>query len=301
MTKPTLTLFAFLMLSMAATAHFYISAGAGYALAMAGGTNSGIANYNGSQILSPNGASPSTFSVNQASFSAGVSGALGAGYFLNKHFGIQLNGNMGLVNKKYTFSENYSQSGGVVYPYVITLTRQAKNFLLLIPSMVVCTDAEKLNAYCRFGVALPVMSQITREETINASSSSGNREEYIKFTEKNSFSLGISAAAGIKYKLSEKVNIWAEINSLSMSLYIKEADPGNLSVNGVPDTTRQQVTHFSKNGNYSNSTSQSAMPAYLQPFSNIGISAGVSFELNRADKSERIYQGKKAGIEYEEK
>ncbi len=300
MRNPLIALFAFLIISVSASAQLYLSAGTGYAFPMAGSSSSGIGGYNGSQTLANVPGTSGTFTINQASFSSGLSGSLGIGYLINNHFAVQLNGNVGVLNNKYTLHELYSQSSGSIYPDYLTLSRHTKNLLLLIPAIVISTDAADLNAYCRFGLALPVMSQVTREEYFYPTVGSSYQPEYIKYTEKNRFSLGISAAAGLKYKLSEKVKIWAEISSLSLSQYIKEADPVSFTRNGVPVTTSQLVIHYARSGNYNGSgTSGTTQPSYLQPFSNIGISAGVCYELSKEKKSEKIYHGKKAGIPFE--
>ena len=214
-----------------ASAQFYINAGLGYAIPQAGQTFDGTGQqggYNGSVTYTTY---TQVYSVKPASFNTGVHGALGIGYMFSDPVGVQLDGNVGLSTKKYTFSIENAPVGGVASN--IDIVQRAKSPFMLVPALVLQTGGDKLNLYTRVGAALPVSTKITQDQIITNLPGTGATEvDDFTIKIKNSFSVGISAAAGVKYKLNERVSIWGEINMLSMSAYIKEADLTAVTVNG---------------------------------------------------------------------
>lgn len=279
MKKIALLAFTISVLSCADTkAQFYLRAGAGYAMPMAGQTLDGGANpYSGTR-------SNSTYSIaynmKNVSFSSGSGVELGFGYLFNDHVGVQLDGSLGLANKKYSFSDK-NVNVGSGYQGDITITMQAKSALLVMPGLVLQTgNSSACNLYTRFGAALPLSSGIANEESIYVPSASVIEKVSSKVT--SSFSLGLAAAAGIQYKIGENSTLWAEVNMLSMSLLIKEVTYTTASINGVTyplDTLG--IPHsikYSKNAVIDSTYSN--LPAYSLPFSNVGFHVGITVLLS---------------------
>ncbi len=275
--------FAFSALAYSASAQFYISGGLGYAFPQAGQTVDGTGQpYNGT---SNNGANTETFNIKGASFSAGLQGAIGIGYMFSEHVGVQLDMNVGLSTKKYTFSQDSVEIGGVLNNY--SVVQQAKSPVFLIPSLVLQTgDENKVNLYSRFGIVLPMKTTITQDQ-VEVNLPGTGTPEALDFTVqiKNSFALGFSAAVGVKYKVSDRLSIFGEASLLSMSVYVKEADLTSFSYNGQNQSlsyvSGPQTIKYSKN----TAVDSADQVTYAQPFSNIGIKVGVTYNLSEKRRS----------------
>ena len=268
---------------------FYFRAGLGYAFAQAGQTmydsptpyNGFPTGYNGTRT---NTANSETYSIKNASFSAGFQGGFGFGYMFTDNIGVQLDGGIGLSNKTYTFNDNGFASGGVVYN--MSTSQEARTPLLLMPSLILQTNGSgNINAYTRFGIALPLNTKITQDQVIsNAPGTGALTVDDFTWQLKSSFSIGFTAAAGIKYKINDRVSIWGEVSLLSMSLNAKEQDLTNWTENGQSISLSQynnaQTIKYSKSATVDSTFSQ--LPAYSLPFSNIGISFGITTTLSHS-------------------
>ena len=131
-------------------------------------------------------------------------------------------------------------------------------------------------------MALPLSTKIVQDQILTNLPGNGAVEvDDFTLNIKNSFSLGFSAAAGVQYKLSEKLSLWGEISMLSMSVYIKEADLTAVTANGqsvaLSQVSGAQVVKYSKNAIVDSNGAQ--QPTYSQPFSNVGIQVGIKFTL----------------------
>jgi len=264
-----------------ATAQFYFKAGLGYAIPQSGQTMDGTATpYNGTMTINSN-ALTQTYSIKSASFSAGAHGFLGIGYLISNHAGIELHGDFGLSTKKYTFTINNVMLNGVESN--VNIEQKAKGLFILSPSLVLQTGGESVNLYTRIGVALPINSKINANQIQSNLPGTGAPSVYnfgLQVT--NSFSPGFSAAAGVRYKLSDKISIWGELSVLSLNLYIKESALKSFTYNGrsqnLSYVTSPHVVKYSKNVIVD--SNQASLPTYTQPFSNAGLNVGISFNLS---------------------
>ena len=278
---------------------FYVRAGLGYAFPQAGQTvyNTPIpyyefaSAYNGSRTYNANGTQ--TYNIKPSSFSSGLQTVLGLGYMFTPNIGIQLDAAIGISNTKYTFSDEnipLMTSSGIV-AYNITTVQQAKTPIFLMPSLVLQTNGEKLNAYTRFGIALPLNTKITQDQIAsNALYTGALTVDDFTWQIKNSFSLGFTAAAGVKYKINDKVSIWGEVSLLSMSINTKEQNLTNWTENGqtvaLSNYTAAQHIKFSKTATVDTST-YSQFPTYAQSFSNVGINVGVTFTISKHERTRK--------------
>jgi hypothetical protein len=298
MKKTILIILAFSLLSAVDYAQeFYLRGGLGYAFPQAGQTvfNTPIpyyefpSAYSGSRNFNTSGAQ--TYNIKSSSFSSGVQMVLGLGYMFTKNIGIQLDGGIGVSPAKSTFNdENVPVSfvGGGTVNYDITTTQRAKTPFFLMPSLVLQTGGDKLNAYTRFGIALPLNTKITQEQTFtNAPGTGAIVVDDFTWQIKNSFSLGFTAAAGVKYKLNDAVSIWGELSLLSMSVYTKEQDLTQWTESGIGSVPLSQYgspqnIKFSKTATVD--TNYASFPTYAQPFSNVGITVGVSVIISKHER-----------------
>ena len=272
-----------------ASAQLYVRLGLGYAVPEAGQTLDGTGQpYNGSSI---NGVNNQSVNIKLASFSAGVQSSIGMGYMFSEHVGIQLDMNIGLATKKYTFTQDSVLIQGVENNY--SVVQKAKTPVFLTPSLVLQTgDENKLNLYSRFGIVLPLSTKITQDQLEDNLPGTGAPVDVdFTFQIKNSFSVGFAAAAGVKYKINDRISVWGEANLLSMSVFIKESDVEALTVNGSSQSLSlvqgPLVVKYSKN-TIIDSVRQIA---YSQPFSNVGINVGVTFNLS--EKKHSHHSGRK--------
>ena len=262
-----------------ASAQFFARVGFGYAFPQSGQTLDGTAQpYNGTIT---NTTLTQAYSIKSASFSAGMQMALGVGYMLSEHVGIQLDANIGLSTKKYTFTDQNVNIQGVQSN--VDVVQQANTPFILSPSLVLQSGGEKLNVYSRLGIALPLNSKMTMDQIESNVAGTGAPTVYdFTFSVKNSFSPGFTAAAGVKYKLTDRLSLWGEISILSMSLYIKESDLTDFSYNGQSQSlsyvTSPHTVNYSKTAIVDSNGAQ--QPTFSQPFSNVGINVGLTFNLS---------------------
>jgi hypothetical protein len=132
------------------------------------------------------------------------------------------------------------------------------------------------------GLALPVSTSIIQDQIVtNAPGTGATSIADATFKISNSFSLGLGAAVGVKYKMNAKTSVWAEASMLSSSLYIKQSELTNYILDGqnipLSYVSGGQPVQYSKN--VSVDSFQNKQPTYSQPFSNVSFNIGVSFNL----------------------
>lgn len=291
-------IFALFVCAYTTSAQFYFRAGMGYDLPQAGQSvyDTPIpyydfqSAYNGTRTYSSNGAQ--TYNIkNNTSFSSGLSLPIGIGYMINDNIGIQLDATFGIVTHKYSFTdENFplNVGGGSTIVYNITTTQHANTPIVLSPSLLLQTSYEKLNLYSRLGFALPLNTKFTEEQVfVNAPNTGTHTVDDFTWQVKNSFAVGFTAAAGVKYKINERVSIWGELSVLSLSVYTKEQDLSSWVQNGQSVSlqyfTNAQSIKFSKTAVLD--TTYSQFPPYAVPFSNFGFHVGVIYNLSEKRRS----------------
>ena len=255
----------------------YLRTSIGYAFPAAGQTLDGTATpYSGSTTVTVAG--PENYDLKKASFGSGAYLGVGGGYMFNDYIGVDAAFSFGVAPKKYTF--DYTN---VPQAYSVSVVQQATNPSFLIPALVVRSGGDRIKAYGRVGLVMPLNTEITQDQVYSTTPAS-HVTDYT-FQIKSSFSLGFAAAAGVQYQLSDKVKLTAELSFLSLSTLIKEINFTKLSQDGQSyptsaDSTITQHTTYSAhtNGVTVSSTNQ---VAYTQPFSNAGFNVGLIFAVGR--------------------
>lgn len=274
-------MFVFALISVPAFAqNFYFRAGFGYAVPQAGQTMDGTATpYNGTQNhLGPN---TDAYSIKAASFSAGIQGVLGFGYMINRNVGIQLDAGVGIASRKWTYKLSNVMLDSILSD--VSIVQQSKTPVFAMPSLVLQSGGDKVNLYSRFGLVLPLKTKITQDQIIsNAPGTGALTVDDFTFEVVNSFSLGISGAAGVRYKLNDRISIWGEVSLISLSVYCKTSDLVAVSENGrsVPLSYVNGTTHINYSKNITADSLGQNQPTFSQPFSNVGLNAGISVNLS---------------------
>lgn len=152
-----------------------------------------------------------------------------------------------------------------------------------MPSLVLQTGTDPWNIYTRFGAVLPLSTRITQHLLISNAPGTGRVVvNDFAYELKNSFSLGISSAVGVQYKINDRLSAWGELSVVAMSLYTKESEFKSFSQDGFSYPTSAvglpAVVKYSKTA-VVDSTGTTA-PAYAQPFSNAGLNFGIRYNLS---------------------
>ena len=258
---------------------FYIKGGIGYALPMPGQTKDQLGNVLNGTVT--NTSTSTSYQLKSASFSAGVHGQVGGGYMFTPNIGIELDADINLAPQTYTASVSGEvNSSSVTYNY--TGERQANNTVLLMPSLIVKTDNKKCDVYMRMGIALPVNSGIKLRETYVYQTGD---IDILRWDVKNYFSPGFDAATGIKFNIGTDVTIFGELSILYMALSREERSLTTANLNGhtygPSQLTGITQYHYTQNGTRDGAGNDNA---FSQPFSNIGITAGISYAIRHAQR-----------------
>ncbi|MCW3123740.1 MAG: hypothetical protein JWQ38_3232 [Flavipsychrobacter sp.] len=277
MKKVALLAFGMSLIISSANAQFYFNTGLGYAIPTAGQTLDGNGTpYSGTY-------SRSTFRENYAmkaaSYSSGLSCTVGFGYMFTDHVGVQTDAYLGIYNTKNSFVYENANLGGAMGN--VTINSRSKSTIFLTPALVLQTGGSSAwNLYTRTGVVLPLISTVTVDEIYNVPSQGLTTDLTSKI--KTSFSPGLSASAGVQYRLGDRTMLWGELGFTSMSLFTKESQYTRVTQNGVsypvdsiggPNLVKYSKTVVVD----SNGTTA---PAWSLPFSNFGINVGIRIMLS---------------------
>lgn len=257
---------------------FTLRAGFGYALPVAGTETMAYDAYiqpiNGTQSYD---GTYNSYNLKKASFAAGLGAVIAPGLMLNQHIGVEVGVGLGLAMKQYKFTYTTTAPNN---PATVNFTSHAEMPVVLLPAIVVSTGDTRISGYARAGLAIPVAGKIVTEESY---SDKVNGTESSTFEVRNRISVGISGAAGVRYKMNRVFGLWAELNGMSLSLMPKTGQYTSLIQNGaqILGQINTSDTHFEYESNYSerdnNSSSQPTKTlAFSSAFSNIGFSVGVS-------------------------
>lgn len=272
---------------------FYLRTGLSYAFPQAGQS----IDANGTPYNGTYSGTTGTYSIKSASLSSGLQGMAGFGYLISRHVGVELDLNFGLAPKKYSFSASQVRFSAATVGD-LSFEMQAKTMVLAIPSIVLQNGGDVWNIYSRFGVVLPLNTEVTMDEIqgYNLGTGSGTRVvDDFTFSMKNSFSLGFAAAVGVQYKLTERMSLWGEVSMVSLSVYAKQKKLTAVTENGVSyslsSVSGNQVVNYSKN--YTEDSTGANQATYAIPYSSVGISVGIRISMfgNSKNPSKPIGKG----------
>ena len=145
------------------------------------------------------------------SFGEGLNAQLRAGYFWNKTFGVELG--LGYLHGADQVRDSYKTTSGVVTE-VVDATAYARAYGLTAALVYNFNE----NIYGKFGAAVKVggktVAELTRTTTTPFGPIVASGEQEFK----GRLPLGFIGAMGYKYKLSDKLNIFAELEYLGINV-----------------------------------------------------------------------------------
>lgn len=269
---------------------FYTRFGLGYAMPQAGQTMDGSATpLAGTATNFTSGTTKYTsYNLKKMSFGTGLHGVAGLGYMFNRHVGMEASLDFQLSAKQYSFSFHNVSLGGVASD--VDIVQKANGGILFTPALVMQTDGQKANLYTRVGIVLPLNAKITQDQIFtNLPGTGAIQSDDYTWEIKNSFSLGFSAAVGVRYAVNSRMKLWGEVSFLSLAVFAKEANLTEVSVNGqggyLPQVPEGQRKVVYSNNFTSTSNDYFHQPTYSQPFSNFTINVGVHYDLHKMERS----------------
>ncbi len=206
------------------------------------------------------------------------------GYMINKHLGVELGVNY-FLGSKIVISETSSSVNAT------DKTTARSNQLQLIPSLVISTGGDKLYAYAKAGLAIPVFGNTKGLREISVPSPLGSIATEIETTTKGNVSLGFKGSVGIGYNISELIGLQLEVFHTSLTIKPKSRMIDSYTVAG--QDVSSMLTVYDKETTYKNelnstSNNSSTNPDYSTGvakeelatktnFSQFGVSLGVKF------------------------
>lgn len=261
---------------------FYFRAGGTYGLPV--GTTVIGSKYN--YTYNGSGASPVTTASTKAisaSYGAGPNFAVAVGYKFNQNFMFDLTGQYLIGNKYKTGSvSNY------IYSTYSTVSRnlsdmQVKGFFLN-PSFIFSAGFGKAAPYGRFGVVIGSPQLTTNESSYDNTDGISSFDR--TWIYKKGLALGYQAAIGMNWKLSEKLDIYTEVNILNMTWYAQQGQLTKFIDNGtnalVNLSVSQKQIEFKKSYDPSvqyNPAKPTVQLREATPLSSISAQVGIRFTM----------------------
>ena len=95
--------------------------------------------------------------------------------------------------------------------------------------------------------------------------------------------MGFAAAAGHKWRVNRRMNVWGELGFVSLSVLAKQSDLTYFTEDGqrysLNAVSGNKTVTYSKNAIVDSVGAQ--QPTYSLPFSNAGLQIGLSFDLGQ--------------------
>ncbi|HEY9048737.1 MAG TPA: hypothetical protein VIN08_22690 [Ohtaekwangia sp.] len=234
MKKIILSLFLLLMAAVA-SAQFYVRANVGYNIPVNNdliGQNYSYANADAGYV--------EKFKSVYGSYGAGTSirAAVG-GSLSNGIFGYDVEVGY-LFGKQYTYTNSYqySESEGSV-----KTTRSAKSFQIS-PSFTFTTGDGKFQPFARVGPVLAV-SSIQQKQNTDSDYGTQKYSEVLQYKYSGGISVGFKGAIGVSYSIAPKMQLYAEVDFVSLSYSPSKRKTTKYDVNGqdslgnIPDDQKE--------------------------------------------------------------
>jgi len=253
----------------------YVRLNAGYGMGASSQNLEDFSNYTRA-YRSSNGSYDYTYEQVDISLGKGLNLGGALGYMFSSNFGAEL-GVSYLLGGKSTATETYNgSSSSDIYEYSIS----AKMFRIN-PSIILTTGSEGLSPYAKFGVIVG-MGSIQMEYEYTDTEDGDVSIEKLKLD--GGIALGLSAALGVNYKLSESMSLFGEINMVNMSYAPTKGEVTEATYNGaneLPDyTTNEKLTDFVDSYSYNSQDNQSENEPDKElkqkmPFGSFGLNLGL--------------------------
>jgi hypothetical protein len=246
----------------------YVRAGLGIAVSTAADIVTDM-NYSGTS---------NTWKSKKGGLGTGLPFVIAGGYKLNENFGFELG-----IDYFYGFSikSNY------VISYSTTDSKWHGQMLSLVPAFVMTFPLDKIHPYARLGLKLGVMNSVVYENHEIRTSFPEKATETIIDSKKKDYggvAIGVQAALGTDYAISDKISIFGEIQVDGISYSPKHGKYLKYTQDGVDQmgsrTEKQNKWNYLKEiDRNKNIPDDQPDEATLQNhrFGNVGLVVGVKF------------------------
>lgn len=270
----------------------YMKANVGYNFPIASVINSDMSgNYLTYNTTLTQNSSSNSFTINydasRLSLGKGLPINLSIGHLINKNIGIEL-GCFYLFGIKTEFTKTTNYTNGAKR---IETFKFKGNMVGITPSMVIESGYEKINPYSRFGflLAFPTFTTEYTKEFINSSNadpSFENQDEIWKYYK--GISLGFNSSFGVSFKLTDKINIFSELNIVVLSYAPKKGKQMKNILNSVDrmplESTFEKEEIYENNLTINESDQVNQNEPYKRsrfnvPFSSFGSNIGIKIKL----------------------
>ena len=234
-----------------------------------------------------------TGEVGNTSLAKGINFGGIIGYNICKHINVEVGG---YYVPGMTASYNFSNIFYNEYSNYYTDNWKA-SMIRIVPAIKLTCDSAKWIPYIKMGMALGIISSMTNDET-GVENSINNQIQTTSTSETNTkytgpLAIGVMAALGVDYNITEMFGIFAEINYTGMSWAPTESVVTKATVNG--SSILADLPLSSTQTNYSNTytpptitqltNNYNALPAsaikQYYPFSTWGFNIGVKFNFGK--------------------
>ncbi len=263
----------------------YFKAGGGYAIPIASQSIGEKYHYKQDYTNANNPISKQTAENVSGSFGAGANFNVGAGYMFNEYIGVELNAQYTL-GKKIETSNIETYTTGSYSSSTEHIIQHYSRGIYLNPSFILTTARGSKIPYGRFGLVVgsqKIMKDSTYTYTDGFYNSTGTgKGEY-----SGGISLGFQGAVGINWMLSDKIDLFTEVNFISMTYYAEEYEVTEYNSNGydyLPElSVSQKKTVFKKEIELGESQNPDKPREELREgsaFSSLSLQVGIRFLLN---------------------
>jgi hypothetical protein len=292
MKKKLAPLSLFLLFSVAAMSQgIYFRAGTGYGFPIA---TSSLGEFSTRNDVSTSTGTTYSSSIKEVkgSYGSGMDFNFALGYKLNQNFIIDFNIQY-LLGKKYETGDSYSNKQPNFNELDYNITKSSAKGFLFNPSVIFSAGFGKAAPYARFGFILGAPTITSNMESYyngDGVDSTIMRGEYIK-----GFAFGFQSAVGMNWKISEKIDLFTEVNFAGLTYYPGEFNitknlrgSGNLKVDNVVDnlptmTASQKNTIYEKEFDPSKANSDPNKPTTAIrvsfPLSTLSFQVGIRVPL----------------------
>jgi hypothetical protein len=262
---------------------FYLRKGIGYGFPIA--SSSIGENLSRVAVYSNTGTTytSSTSGVN-ASYGAGFNGSYALGYEINKNIIIDMNFQV-LMGKHYKTSNTYDYSGGSYVENDYNITKTSAKGFFINPSVIFSAGFGTAAPYGRIGFITGFPSVKGENSDYYNGDGITSRETKWEYTKGHAF--GFQSAVGMNWKLSEKFDLFAELNFIGMTYYAGNYTLTKSTYNGndnLPNMSVSQIeTVYKRKFDPSAVNNDSSKPTTAlkeaTPFSSLSVQAGIKYTL----------------------
>ena len=249
---------------------FYIRGGPGIAVSTAASNNY--------DIDTPAN-SASTLTSNKKGIGTGLAFVLAGGYKFNDHFGIELGID---YFSGFTIKSKYTSSG------YNSDSKSHGQMLSLVPALVMSLPLDKFKPYARLGLMLGIMNSVVFQEhrLISIDSIEYKDEIQSKSKDYGGIAVGVQAAVGTDFVLSNRLSLFGEIQVDGISYSPKHGKYTEYTNNGIDHLGSMPVSQ--KEWDYVHEATMSVTGGSDQPgneitrnfmFGNVGLVLGVKVNL----------------------